>query len=75
MCIRDSSEIINVEGGKVFSLIPLSPLEGVSINGARWNVKNENINYGSSKTLRNVTNSNLLKIRVDSGKFCLVIEN
>ena len=73
--IFTNSEIINVEGGKVFSLIPLSPLEGVSINGARWNVKNENINYGSSKTLRNVTNSNILKIRVDSGKFCLVIEN
>ena len=73
--IFTNSEIINVESGKVFSLIPLSPLEGVSINGARWNVKNENINYGSSKTLRNVTNSNILKIRVDSGKFCLVIEN
>ena len=70
-----NSEIINVQSGKVFSLIPLSSLEGVSINGARWNIKNENIDYGSSKTLRNVTNTNLLKIRVNSGKFCLVIEN
>ena len=73
--IFTNSEIINVESGKVFSLIPLSSLEGVSINGARWNIKNENIDYGSSKTLRNVTNTNLLKIRVNSGKFCLVIEN
>ena len=73
--IFTNSEIINVDSGKVFSLIPLSSLEGVSINGARWNIKNENIDYGSSKTLRNVTNTNLLKIRVNSGKFCLVIEN
>ena len=70
-----NSEIINVDSGKIFSLIPLSTLQGVSINGARWNIKNENINYGSSKTLRNITNTNILKIRVDSGKFCLVIEN
>ena len=73
--IFSDSEIINVDSGKVFSVIPLSSLEGVSINGARWNIKNENIDYGSSKTLRNVTNTNLLKIRVNSGKFCLVIEN
>tara|TARA_Y100001973_G_C5053286_1_gene258833 strand:+ start:88 stop:705 length:618 start_codon:yes stop_codon:yes gene_type:complete len=70
-----NSEIINVDSGKIFSLIPLSTLQGVSINGARWNIKNENIDYGSSKTLRNITNTNILKIRVDSGKFCLVIEN
>jgi len=47
----------------------------VSINGARWNIKNENIQYGSSKTLRNITNSDVLKVRVDTGKYCLIIQN
>ncbi len=73
--IFPNSELIKTEGGKVFSLIPLSNLNGVSINGARWNIKNENIQYGSSKTLRNITNSDVLKVRVDSGKYCLIIQN
>ena len=73
--IFPNTELIKTESGKVFSLIPLSSLNGVSINGARWNIKNENIQYGSSKTLRNITNSDVLKVRVDSGKYCLIIQN
>ena len=45
------------------------------MNGAKWNIKNENIKYGSTKTLRNITNAEVLKVRVDSGNYCLVIEN
>ena len=73
--IFPNSELINIKIGKLFSLIPLSNLEGVSINGGKWNIKNENINFGSTKTLRNIANQDLLKVRVKSGNYCLVIEN
>ena len=73
--IFPNSELINIKIGKLFSLIPLSNLEGVSINGGKWNIKNENINFGSTKALRNIANQDLLKVRVKSGNYCLVIEN
>ena len=73
--IFPNSELINTESGKFFSLVPLSNLVGVSIDGARWNIKNENIQYGSTKTLRNITSGDILKIRVDSGVYCLIIQN
>jgi len=73
--IFPNSELINIKIGKLFSLIPLSNLEGVSINGAKWNVKNEDINFGSTKTLRNISNQGLIKVRVESGNYCLVIDN
>jgi len=73
--IFPDSELINTESGKFFSLVPLSNLVGVSIDGARWNIKNENIQYGSTKTLRNITSGDILKIRVDSGVYCLIIQN
>ncbi len=73
--IFPDSELINTESGKFFSLVPLSNLVGVSIDGARWNIKNESIQYGSTKTLRNITSGDILKIRVDSGVYCLIIQN
>jgi len=73
--IFPESELINTESGKYFSLVPLSNLIGVSIDGARWNIKNESIQYGSTKTLRNITSGDTLKIRVDSGVYCLIIQN
>ena len=73
--IFPNSELININIGKLFSLMPLSNLEGVSINGGKWNIKNENINFGSTKTLRNIANQDLLKVRVESGNYCLVIDN
>ena len=73
--IFPNSELINIKIGKLLSLIPLSNLEGVSINGAKWNVKNEDINFGSTKTLRNISNQGLIKVRVESGNYCLVIDN
>tara|TARA_Y100000748_G_C15333540_1_gene425071 strand:- start:102 stop:719 length:618 start_codon:yes stop_codon:yes gene_type:complete len=73
--IFPNSELININIGKLFSLMPLSNLEGVSINGGKWNIKNENINFGSTKALRNIANQDLLKVRVKSGNYCLVIEN
>lgn len=73
--IFPDSELINTESGKFFSLVPLSNLAGVSIDGARWNIKNESIQYGSTKTLRNITSGDILKIRVDSGVYCLIIQN
>ena len=73
--IFPNSESIDVETNKIFSLIPLSKLEKVSITGAKWNIENENIDFGSSRTLRNVTHGTELKIKVESGSYCLVFNN
>ena len=55
-----------------FSIIPLSDLTNLSIDGAEWNLDNENIQFGETLTLRNITNEEQLNIRCDKGVFALI---
>ena len=55
-----------------FSIIPLSDLTNLSIDGAKWNLDNKNIQFGETLTLRNVTNEEQLNIRCDKGIFALI---
>ena len=55
-----------------FSIIPLSDLTNLSIDGAEWNLDNKDIQFGETLTLRNNTNEEQLNIRCDKGVFALI---
>ena len=63
---------LNIKKLTKFSLIPLSDLTNLSIDGAEWNLDNKNIQFGETLTLRNVTNEEQLNIRCDKGIFALI---
>ena len=55
-----------------FSLIPLTDLKSLSIKGAKWELKNEDVELGHSLTLRNQTKGELLNISCEEGKFAFI---
>ncbi len=63
---------LNIKKLTKFSLIPLSDLTNLSIDGAEWNLDNKNIQFGETLTLRNITNEEQLNIRCDKGVFALI---
>ena len=58
-----------------FSILPFTNLKNLSISGAQWNLNNENIEFGKSLTLRNISIDNDIEVSVDDGKFCLIYNN
>ena len=63
---------LNIKKLTVFSIIPLSDLTNLSIDGAEWNLDNKDIQFGETLTLRNNTNEEQLNIRCDKGVFALI---
>ena len=63
---------LNIKKLTKFSIIPLSDLTNLSIDGAEWNLDNKNIQFGETLTLRNITNKEQLNIRCDKGVFALI---
>ena len=63
---------LNIKKLTKFSIIPLSDLTNLSIDGAEWNLDNKNIQFGETLTLRNNTNEEQLNIRCDKGVFALI---
>ena len=63
---------LNIKKLTKFSIIPLSDLTNLSIDGAEWNLDNKDIRFGETLTLRNSTNEEQLNIRCDKGVFALI---
>ena len=63
---------LNIKKLTNFSIIPLTDLTNLSIDGAEWNLDNKNIQFGETLTLRNITNEEQLNIRCDKGVFALI---
>ena len=63
---------LNIKKLTKFSIIPLTDLTNLSIDGAEWNLDNKNIQFGETLTLRNVTNEEQLNVRCDKGVFALI---
>ena len=55
-----------------FSIIPLSDLSNLSIDGAEWNLENKNIQFGETTTLRNVANKDEINVNCDTGVFAFI---
>jgi len=63
---------LNIKKLTKFSVIPLTDLTNLSIDGAEWNLDNKDIQFGETLTLRNNTNEEQLNIRCDKGVFALI---
>ncbi len=63
---------LNIHKLTKFSIIPLSDLTNLSIDGAEWNLDNKDIQFGKTLTLRNITNEDQLNIRCDKGIFAFI---
>ena len=55
-----------------FSIIPITNLSNLSIDGAEWNLENKNIQFGETTTLRNITNEDELNVSCDKGVFAFI---
>ena len=73
--IIPNSKKIKIGNNVKFSILPFTDLKNLNISGARWNLKNENIEFGKSFTLRNVSIDKNIEVSVDDGKFCLIYNN
>ena len=73
--IFSSKQFFKIKKNSTFSILPLSRIEKLSIKGAKWDIDNENIPYGSTRTLRNSALSEEIFIEAKNGKFCLIVKN
>ena len=63
---------LNVKKMSKFSIIPLTNLSNLSIDGAEWNLKNKNIQFGETTTLRNIANEDELNVSCDKRFFAFI---
>ena len=63
---------LNVKKMSKFSIIPLSDLSNLTIDGAEWNLENKNIQFGETTTLRNVANKDEINVNCDTGVFAFI---
>ena len=67
---NDVSIFLNKEAK--FSIVPLTNLKSLTISGAKWNVNKEDVEAGSSKTLRNESVDNQIMISCSEGLFSVI---
>ena len=70
-----NSKKITIGSNVEFSILPFTNLKNLNISGAQWNLDNENIEFGKSLTLRNISIDNEIEVSVEDGKFCLIYSN
>ena len=63
---------LNVQKMSKFSIIPLSDLSNLSIDGAEWSLENKNIQFGETTTLRNIAKKEELNVSCDEGVFAFI---
>ena len=68
---KNNMSIFLNEGTK-FSVVPITNLNKLTISGAKWNLNEENIEAGSSKTLRNESVENQIMISCNEGLFSVI---
>jgi len=68
---KNNMSIFLNEGTK-FSVVPITNLNKLTISGAKWNLNEENIQAGSTKTLRNESVENQIMISCNEGLFSVI---
>jgi len=62
-----------IESGKIFSIIPITDLKNIVIKGAKWDILNKNIKFGSSEALRNESIGEVITIEIEDGIAAIAI--
>ena len=68
---KNNMSIFLNEGTK-FSVVPITNLNKLTISGAKWNLNEENIEAGSTKTIRNESVENQIMISCNEGLFSVI---
>ena len=63
---------LNLKKMSKFSIIPITNLSNLSIDGAEWNLENKNIQFGETTTLRNIATKDELNVSCDKGVFAFI---
>ena len=63
---------IFLDKGTKFSILPITRLMSLTISGAKWNLNEEKIEAGSSRTLRNESADNQIMISCSEGLFSVI---
>lgn len=70
--LKPKTEIVGYKG-KTLSVVPLTNLEGVRTKGLEWELDNETLYFGSSRSNSNVVNEDRCEISVKNGVGIVVI--
>ena len=65
---------LNTTEGNLFSIVPITDLINVTIEGAKWELNGIDIPLGSSNTLRNQSKGNKIKIKIEGGKAATLVK-
>ncbi len=69
--LLEGEQSFDYVAGTVFSILAMTDLTGLSLEGARWPLADRNVPFGSSLTLSNVV-AGQLAVRLGSGRAILI---
>jgi len=65
---------LDLPAGATFTICGFSPLEGVTLTGAKWPLKNRDIPFGSTLGVSNIATGNALEVSVKKGTGILLAQ-
>ncbi len=75
LIVADSSQTLNHIKGKIFSIVPLTDLVGVTIKGAKYPLKKQTVQRYSSLCLSNIATEDIVEITIEQGDAFIVINH
>ena len=66
--------LLDIDFGQMFSIIPITDLKSLVIEGAKWDIDRELVMFGSSETLRNQSIGKEIRISIEEGKAAIAVK-
>ena len=66
--------LLDIDSGQMFSIIPITDLKNLVIEGAKWDIDRELVMFGSSETLRNQSIGKEIRISIEEGKAAIAVK-
>jgi len=66
--------LLDIDFGQMFSIIPISDLKNLVIEGAKWDINTKLVMFGSSETLRNQSIGKEIRISIEEGRAAIAVK-
>ena len=66
--------LLDIDFGQMFSIIPITDLKSLVIEGAKWDIDRELVMFGSSETLRNQSIGKEIRISIEEGRAAIAVK-
>ena len=66
--------MLDIDFGQMFSIIPISDLKNLVIEGAKWDINTKLVMFGSSETLRNQSIGKEIRISIEEGRAAIAVK-